>query len=75
MTVTFVAMKQGFELQRMLSRVDFSGVDQFFDMMERLQAGRSYSDAEWDAFFAHPGYAALDRTKLVRHGAICRGPR
>lgn len=38
------------------AQVDVSGVDQFWRTADRIAAGERLAAADWDAFFAHPGY-------------------
>lgn len=40
-------------------RLDFTGVDAFWDIAATLQAGEPATDEQWDTLFATPGYAAL----------------
>jgi hypothetical protein len=51
--------------------LDTSGVALFWATADRLAAGDSLTDADWDAFFAHPGYAVTEtsgqRASVIRH--------
>jgi hypothetical protein len=51
--------------------LDTSGVALFWATADRLAAGDSLTDADWDAFFAHAGYAVTEssgqRASVIRH--------
>jgi hypothetical protein len=45
---------------------DFSGVDQFWSIVDRLSAGTEPGDSAWDRLFSTPGYAALQERERRR---------
>ena len=45
---------------------DFSGVEQFWQLAVTLQQGHEPNESDWDALFATPGYAALEKRERRR---------
>ena len=53
---------------------DFSGIVEFWSIVDQLRAGREPADSAWDRLFATPGYAAL-QARERRRPAITAGMR
>lgn len=51
--------------------IDTSGLDLFWQVADRLSSGERLVEADWDALFAHPGYAVTEaagqRRSVISH--------
>jgi hypothetical protein len=55
-SLLFIAAAWLVTAQPASAQIDTSGVDQFWRTADRIAAGEVLTSADWDAFFAHPGY-------------------
>lgn len=50
--------------------IDTSGVDLFWQTADRLAAGGALTQEDWDAVFAHPGYAVTEAAAQRRRAIV-----
>src|SRR5688500_10553717 len=62
------------EQQSAAPRVDFSGIDVFWSIADRLKTGQEPDKSSWDSLFSTPGYAAIE-AREKRRSAITDGIR